>query len=116
MAEMSKSSKQEYILVPPRSMVAHDEGDAKTGGFLRKLHLQLHPAAGKAPKPPKKPSVPVEMEVVDSIREDGAKLVRLHPDAIPTLRAQQPGVRILPVVHYSLAIAPRPRPLRGADA
>jgi hypothetical protein len=110
---MSKSLKQEYILVPPRSMVVRDAADAKTGGFLRKLHLQLHPASAKAPKPSKRPSVSPEMEVLDSIREDGAKLVRLEPDAIPTLRAQEPGVRILPVVYYSLAIAPRPRPISG---
>jgi subtilisin len=40
------------------------------------------------------------MRVLDSIHENGAKLVELPPEFLSVLRAEQPGVRLVPVVHY----------------
>lgn len=48
------------------------------------------------------------MKVLDSIHEDGAKLVEMTGEAVVALRAQQPGIRIVPVVYYFPARAPRP--------
>ena len=48
------------------------------------------------------------MKVLDSIHEDGAKLVEMTDDAVVALRSQQPGIRIVPVVYYFPARAPRP--------
>jgi subtilisin len=50
------------------------------------------------------------VKVVDSVHEDGAKLVELTPQQMSDLRADQPGLRIVPVVYYYPAIAPRPTP------
>src|SRR5207249_3848125 len=47
------------------------------------------------------------LRVLDSIREDGAKLVELSVQEAVDLRAEQPGVRIVPVVYYYPALAPR---------
>ncbi len=45
--------------------------------------------------------------VVDSIGHDGAKLIEATPNEALALRAAQPSVRIVPVVRYSPAVAPR---------
>lgn len=50
------------------------------------------------------------MKVLDSIRDGGAKLVELAPDSVSALQAEQPGIRIVPVVYYYPARAPRPTP------
>jgi hypothetical protein len=47
------------------------------------------------------------MRVIDSIHEDGAKLVEMSPDTASELRASQPGLRIVPIVYYYPAVAPR---------
>ena len=47
------------------------------------------------------------MRVLDSIDEDGPKLVELFPDEAITLRAHQPSVKLVPVVYYKTAVAPR---------
>jgi subtilisin len=50
------------------------------------------------------------MTVIDSIHENGAKLVEMSPESVSDLQAEQPGVRIVPVVFYYPARAPRPMP------
>ena len=47
------------------------------------------------------------MRVIDSIGEDKAKLVELSSDSLPALRAQYPGLRLVPIVYYRPAVAPR---------
>jgi len=47
------------------------------------------------------------LRVVDSIGDDGAKLVEASPEDLLALRALQPSVRIVPVVYYTPAVAPR---------
>jgi subtilisin len=46
-----------------------------------------------------------QVRVIDSISENGAKLVEATPEAAAALRAEQPGVRIVPVVYYHPALA-----------
>lgn len=43
------------------------------------------------------------MEVLDTIGDDGPKLVRLESDAAEALRAAQPGLRLVPVRYYQPA-------------
>ena len=50
------------------------------------------------------------MTVIDSIHENGAKLVEMSPESVSDLQAEQPGLRIVPVVYYYPAKAPRPMP------
>ncbi len=52
-------------------------------------------------------TMPVQMRVLDSIHSDGPKLVEMAPDSTSALRANQPGIRIAPVVYYRPALAPR---------
>jgi subtilisin len=52
------------------------------------------------------PSGRLTVRVIDSIGEDGAKLVEVAPDAALALRALQPGLRLVPVVHYTPAAGP----------
>jgi subtilisin len=49
----------------------------------------------------------LHVRVLDSVRDNGAKLVELSPQETVALRAAQPGVRIVPVVYYYPALAPR---------
>lgn len=41
--------------------------------------------------------------VLDSLHEDGAKLVRMSPEVANVFKAHQPGVRIVPVVYFKVA-------------
>jgi subtilisin len=52
---------------------------------------------------------PLKMRVLDSIHEDGPKLVELLPDEAITLRAHQPSLKLVPIVYYRPAVAPRLR-------
>lgn len=68
-----------------------------TARNLTRGSVKLASAGGRAP----------EVRVIDSIHEDGAKLVELSGEAITALRAAQPGLRVVPVVYYETARAPR---------
>src|SRR5438034_372783 len=48
-----------------------------------------------------------DMRVLDSIHADGAKLIEMCPEAASVLRASYPGLRIVPVVYFYPAVAPR---------
>lgn len=50
----------------------------------------------------------LSLRVIDSIHENGAKLVELETDSVPDLRAYQPGMRLVPLVYFRPAVAPRP--------
>jgi subtilisin len=47
------------------------------------------------------------MRVLDSIYENGPKLVELFPDEAITLRAHQSSLKLVPIVYYRSAVAPR---------
>lgn len=49
------------------------------------------------------------LKVLDSIHEDGAKLVEMRPEDVLRLRSAQPGVRVVPEVFFRTARAPRPQ-------
>jgi subtilisin len=53
---------------------------------------------------------PVQLEVLDSIHEDGAKLVRFPSESVAKVRASQRGIRIEPVRYYQPAIAMARKP------
>jgi len=112
------TSAQQFILLPPRGVVATAATATPTiTSFLNSLHSDVGAAARdvsvlKSPaRRSKKRSVKVR--VLDSIHENGAKLVEVSPQAISDLRADQPGLRIVPVVYYTPAVAPRPTIVSG---
>jgi subtilisin family serine protease len=54
--------------------------------------------------------------VLDSIQSNGAKLVAMSDVALVKLKREQPGLRVVPEVHYPPARAPRPHIETGAQA
>ena len=55
-------------------------------------------------------SAALGLRVVDSIHDDGAKLIEIDPEHLPALRALQPGLRFVPIAFYKPALAPRLAP------
>jgi len=99
----NKSDVQRYILLPPRGIQTGETSNPETTLFLTSLHTTAIAGGTTAPKLAKR-----KLRVIDSVRENGAKLVELSRDEAVGLRAEQPGVRIVPVVFYYPALAPRP--------
>jgi subtilisin len=73
--------------------------------FLVSMGSVLPSTASRAFSVPEAPGI--RLRVLDSIHEDGAKLVELSPDSALAIRAHQPGLRLVPVVYYRPAVAPR---------
>jgi subtilisin len=113
-----KADMQQYVLLPPRGLRSQEPAVAhSSGAFLRTLSVG-QPKATRAIEA----SLPAgsAMNVLDSIHEDGAKLVEMRPDMVSELRAAAPGVRVVPVVDYHPAVVPRmsiiSRPTVGKQA
>src|SRR5262245_48542191 len=112
---------QQFILLSLRGVVATAATATPTiTSFLRSLHSDVGTAARdvsvlESPTRGRKKRS-VKVRVLDSIHENGAKLVEVSPQAISDLRADQPGVRIVPVVYYTPAVAPRLTIVSGPKA
>jgi subtilisin len=101
----TKLSVQQFILMPVRGFRAIQPfSPLSVVNFLTSIAGvgRVRPQAFG-----KKKAVPLKMRVLDSIDEDGPKLVELFPDEAITLRAHQPSVKLVPVVYYKTAVAPR---------
>ena len=111
----TKKDTQQFILLPSRGLVASAAGSTPVMSmFLTSLHTTLNTVAPMALTHPVNANV--KMRVLDSIHENGAKLVEMSSESVSNLRAAQPGLRIVPVVYYYPAIAPRPTPESGPKA
>jgi subtilisin len=102
---------RQYILLPPRGLTA--DVVSPTTPLAKSFLLALE-AARASPQPIAAlaaAKIRTKLRVLDSIRDTGAKLVELAPDQLPLLRAEQPGLRVVPVVYYYPARLPRPKPL-----
>jgi subtilisin len=97
---MPKQSERQYILLPVRGLVSDLVAPTtpSVSAFLSSLKIARTVSARMKAK----------FRVLDSIRENGAKLVEMSPDFVSDLRAKSPGLRIVPVVYYFPARAPRP--------
>src|SRR5215210_5757936 len=107
---------QQFVVLPPRGL--HNTALTANPAVTNVLHAF---AAAVAPMPMTPPATPTGMlgigiRVLDSISGDGAKLVEMSSAASLTLRAQQPGLRIVPVVYYYPAVALGPVPEPSAIA
>ena len=94
-----RARKQRMIILPARGLRA-PQGSGNPGGtrsFLAGLTVGIPGtrALGRAS---------ATMRVIDSVREDGAKLVEMAPDDVVLLRAVQPGLRVVPEVLYQPAV------------
>lgn len=112
-----------FVLLPPRGTITTAEAAPSAFKFLKALNTRL--GAGKAGKPfalaagltdKAAKLFPATLEVIGSIRENGAKLVKLADEQVAQLRAAQPSIRIVPVVLYRPALAPLPQILTKATS
>ena len=104
---MSKAATQQFILLPPRGLTAGvvTASTPATESFLASLEkVRLATNQTKALSAAK---ITTKLKVLDSITENGAKLIEISPDDLSDLRAEQPGLRVVPVVYYYPATAPR---------
>ena len=83
---------QRFILMPPRGLTASaSPASAHVATFMRTLAVAPATAArGRAPR----------MRVLDSVHEDGLKLVEMSEAERIALRKSQPGMRVVPEVFY----------------
>ena len=93
-----RPSVQQFVLLPPRG-IGVAAAIPPVAKFFRTICKMGKFEICQTPR--------VQMRVLDSIRKDGPKLVELSPDNARALRAHQPGLRIVPVVYFRPAVAPR---------
>src|SRR5207248_527055 len=96
MIHVTDAKPQRVILLPSRSLRA---SSPDTSRFLRAMSDRGVSAAVKDVGGP-----PVRMTLIDSIHEDGAKLVEISASEAQKLRAVQPGLQIVPVRYYEPAV------------
>ncbi|HKC26328.1 MAG TPA: S8 family serine peptidase [Thermoanaerobaculia bacterium] len=104
-----KPGSQQFVLLPPRGIksdVAAAAGDAAGAATLSSLHQHVG-AKGTAGVFKLGAAPASKIRVLDSVAENGAKLVEMTPEAMNELKAQEPGMRVVPVVYYTPAVAPR---------
>jgi subtilisin family serine protease len=106
---MATSKKtQQFVLLPVRGLrAAGRTASDDTRNFLMDAASQFMAAsqkmgvAGFSGAMVKSVSDPgVNLRVIDSIHEDGAKLVELSAQEALTLRERQPGLKLVPVVYF----------------
>lgn len=105
---MKKPVTQNYILLPPRGLSAGQvvPSTPGTSNFLLSLEtVRTAKTQGPALSTAK---IKTKMKVLASVHENGAKLVQMSPEDVSDLRAEQPGLRVVPEVFYHTARAPRP--------
>jgi subtilisin len=111
--------KQRYILLPPQGVRLSGAGRPAARG-TDEIERFLSSAAR-----PRRVAMRVRrvrtpgaaaVRVLDSVHEDGAKLVEMAPGDMLALRSAQPGLRVLPELFYKPAMNPRPLPARAPRA
>ena len=114
----SEHDVQQFVLLPPRGL--HNTALTANPGVTHVLKAFAAAAApmpmAVAPPAPLAGALGAGIRVLDSISGDGAKLVEMSSAASLALRAQQPGLRIVPVVYYYPAVALGPVPESSAVA
>lgn len=97
-----------FILLPTRGFTANTEmTTTATANFLMNLVRPGVRALSRGPGAQ-------HMKVLDSIHENGAKLVEMGADAVMALKRAQPGLRIIEETFLKPALAPRPQVFRQA--
>jgi subtilisin len=99
---------QQYVVLPARGIVATE---ASASREIRSYLISLHSSMNNPGtlKRPQKSIIP--MRILDSIHENGAKLVELSAQSASDLRAELPGLRLVPVVYYYPQVHRPPLPL-----
>lgn len=110
----TSSHTQQFVLLPARGLRATaPTASPQARAFLASIAPGGPVAAGMragvvAGAVPAVPPTPIPgLTVLDSIHEDGAKLVEVTPEAALALRAEEPGLRLVPVVYFRPTVIPR---------
>ncbi len=99
---------QQYVVLPTRGLrAASATSGAGLGAFLARLNEARSAPTVKTFAASAGFKVGPAFKVLDSIHDDGAKLVEMTADTAQDLLAAQPGLRIVPVVYYRIALARR---------
>jgi subtilisin len=86
---------EQVVLLPSRGLTARI-ANPESADFFHALNAEV----GKGMIASGGPS----MRVLDSIHADGAKLIEIAPEDLVSLRAAQPGFRMVPIVYYRHAL------------
>jgi hypothetical protein len=83
----------QYVLLPMRGMRAKGpSATPEAQEFLRSMGEGRHSLTAGGRK--------FRVRVVDTIGDDGPKLVEVPPDSVAAFRALEPGLRLVPVAYY----------------
>jgi subtilisin len=102
------SHPQQFVVLPTRGLQARPStSGVALGTFLAGLNEVRSASAAKGFASSVGLQGKAHFKVLDSIREDGAKLVEMTGETAKDLQAAQPGLRIVPVIYYRPALARR---------
>jgi subtilisin len=108
---MENEKLQQFVLMPARGTRAVGVNSAVARAFL-----EAHTAGTVRVRSGRAARSSPPIRVLDSIHDDGPKLIETSVEGIMALRADQPGLRVVPVVYYRPAVAPRPAVLSRPKA
>lgn len=94
--------KNMFIILPSRSTTVTASASHTVHSFLNRLAPKK--AAYSLPGAKVKDA---KMKVYDSVHENGAKLVQMSDKTMSSVKSTEPGIRVVPVVYYKKAAAPR---------
>ena len=99
-----ETNKQRFILLPATSLQANNETNPNVTDFLLELsgHTMSRSAVRLSTRSATR-SKTMNVKVVDSIHENGAKLVEIKEDEMADFRFSYPGLRIIPEKFYRRA-------------
>jgi subtilisin len=101
MAKHSATKLAQYVVLPTRGLRAETPTSSPSlAAFLRHFEGARTFTAAKAFAAHAAMPVKGNFRVLDSISDDGAKLVEMTEAVANAMEAQQPGLRIVPVVYY----------------
>jgi subtilisin family serine protease len=91
----------QYVILPTRGLhAAPPTSSPSLAAFLRQFEDVRTFTAAKSFATSARMDIPSNFRVLDSVSEDGAKLVEMTAAAANEILAHQPGLRIVPVVYY----------------
>ena len=95
----------QFVVLPTRGLRSTTPtSGAGLGNFLASFNSVRSLSAAKSFVANAGLKMKPDFKVLDSIHEDGAKLVEMTADIAQDLQASQPGLRIVPVVYYKTAL------------
>src|SRR5258708_1154856 len=101
MAKHAAPTLSQYVVLPTRGLHADSPTSSPSlGSFLRQFERVQTFAGGKSFGTGWNMSINSNFRVLDSISENGAKLVEMTNATANEILAHQPGLRIVPVVYY----------------